>query len=410
MDRPFNPWLYEFYSRFSPDIASAQGLRIVFLIGSADISGGTYVIFEHALRAQAAGAQVVVVPMFDMGGVARDWHPALDRLEFSDMAGIADRDFDVAVATWWPTVFELPNVRFRHAVYFVQSAESRFYAIGPDRDSSALAELTYTVGLPVITIATWLQVHLAYQHDSFSFLCRNGIDKDRYCPAGDTLAPPTTEGLRVLVEGSDAAMKGVPEAVAAARGGGADEVWLLTPSAMVDHPGVDRVIARIPAAQTPAVYRSCDVLIKLSQVEGMYGPPLEMFHCGGTVISNDVTGYDEYVRDGFNGMVVPTGDTAAAAAAVARLRGDRALLATLRTNALQTAEGWRDWDAAGEEFLRIVTAIAKQRPPRPGVLAQSHRRAAVAVPQDARRPLKRQPGRRRRTCAALRAARYTARL
>jgi len=362
-DRPFNPWLYEFYSRFSPDIAAADGLRIVFLIGSADISGGTYVIFEHALRAQAAGADVVVVPLFDMGGVARDWHPALDRLEFTDMAGIAHRDFDVAVATWWPTVFELPKVRFRHAVYFVQSAESRFYALGPDRDSAALAELTYTVGLPVITIATWLQVHLAYQHGAFSFLCRNGIDKQRYQGVGETLAPPMTQGLRVLIEGSDAPMKGVQEAVAAARSGGADEVWLLTPSSIDVVPGVDRLIARIPAAQTPAVYRSCDVLLKLSQVEGMFGPPLEMFQCGGTVITNDVTGYDEYVRDGHNGLVVATGDQAAAAAAVARLRADPQLLTTLRTNALRTADDWRGWDQAGEEFVRIITAIAKQRPP-----------------------------------------------
>lgn len=363
MSRPFNPWLYEFYSRFNPDIESAEHLRIVFLIGSADISGGTYVIFEHALRAQAAGCEVVVVPLLDMATVARDWHPALETLEFADVASIADRDFDVAIVTWWPTVYELPKVRFRHAVYFVQSAESRFYALGPDRDASVLAELTYTLGLPIITIATWLQVFLAYEHGCFSFLCRNGVDKGRYSPDGPVSAPARTDGIRVLIEGSDAPMKGVAEAVDAATAGGADEIWLLTPSVVTDYPGVDRVISRIPAAETPAVYRSCDVLLKMSQVEGMYGPPLEMFHCGGTVVTNDVTGYDEYVRNEFNGLVVQTGDVAAAAGAVARLRSDPRLLARLRENALRTALNWRDWDDAGSEFLRILTAIAKQRAP-----------------------------------------------
>lgn len=363
MDRPFNPWLYEFYSRYSPDIGSAEHLRVLFLIGSADISGGSYVIFEHALRVQAAGAEVVVVPMFDLSTVARDWHPALARLEFATIGQVADRDFDLAIATWWPTVFELPKVRFRHAVYFVQSAESRFYAVGPDRDSSMLAELTYTLGLPVITIATWLQVYLAFEHGSCSFLCRNGIDKDRYRPDGPALAPPRTDGLRVLVEGSEAPMKGVSEAVAAATAAGAEEVWLLTPSQVSGYSGVDRVISRIPAAETPAVYRSCDVLLKLSQVEGMYGPPLEMFHCGGTVVTNDVTGYDEYVRDGYNGLVVASDDPAAAVGAINRLRCDPGLLRSLRENATRTAQGWRDWDDAGEEFVRILTAIAKQRPP-----------------------------------------------
>lgn len=357
----FNPWLYDFYSRYSPDLSTTENLRIVFLIGSADISGGTYVIFEHAVRAQKAGCEVVIVPMFPLDDVASDWHPALRELEFARFDQIVDRDFDIAIATWWPTVYELPRVRFRHAVYFVQSAESRFYAVGPDREASGLAELTYTMGLPAITIATWLQMYLGFQHGMISFLCRNGIDKSRYAVAGPTLQPRPTAGLRVLVEGSMAPMKGVDLAVQAALDGGASEVWLLTPSLMDRMDGVTRVISRIPADRTAEVYRSCDVLLKLSQVEGMYGPPLEMFHCGGTAITNDVTGHDEYVRDGINGLVVPTDDLAAAAAAVASLAEDRELLERLRAGAVATSQAWHDWDAAGLEFLRLLTSIAKQR-------------------------------------------------
>lgn len=358
----FNPWLYDFYSRYSPDISSADRLRVVFLIGSADISGGTYVIFEHAVRAQQAGCEVVIVPMLPMESVAKDWHPGLRELEFATFDQIAERDFDVAVATWWPTVYELPKVRFRQAVYFVQSVESRFYALGPDRDATGSAELTYTFGLPAITIATWLQMFLGFQHGMISFLCRNGIDKSRYGVSGPALAARPDAGLRVLVEGSMAPMKGVEQAVRAAREGGADEVWLLTPESMDHFDGVSRVISRIPADQTAEVYRSCDVLLKLSQVEGMYGPPLEMFHCGGTVVTNDVTGHDEYVRDGVNGLVVPTDDPAAAAAAIRSLVADRDLLERLRQGAAQTAAQWHDWDVAGTEFLRLLTAIAKQRP------------------------------------------------
>lgn len=357
----FNPWLYDFYSRYSPDLSTAENLRIVFLIGSADISGGTYVIFEHAVRAQQAGCEVVIVPMFPLDHAAPDWHPALRQLEFATFDQIADRDFDIAIATWWPTVYELPRVRFQHAVYFVQSAESRFYAVGPDRESAGLAELTYTMGLPAITIATWLQMYLGFQHGMISFLCRNGIDKSRYGTAGPVLQPRPEAGLRVLVEGSMAAMKGIETAVQAALDGGASEVWLLTPSQVDRMNGVTKVISRIPADRTAEVYRSCDVLLKLGQVEGMYGPPLEMFHCGGTVVTNDVTGHDEYVRDGVNGLVVPTDDPAAAAAAIARLVEDRDLLERLRAGAVVTAQGWQDWDAAGLEFLRLLTAIAKQR-------------------------------------------------
>jgi hypothetical protein len=52
-----------------------------------------------------------------------------------------------------------------------------------------------------------------------------------------------------------------------------------------------------------SVYRSCDDILKLSLVESMFGPPLEMFHCGGTAIVYNVTGHDEYIVHGRNALV-----------------------------------------------------------------------------------------------------------
>ena len=99
------------------------------------------------------------------------------------------RRFDVAIATWWPTVFKLPRLRFRHAAYFIQSIESRFHAVGPGNDLAPLAEMSYLIGLPVITIATWIQSVLAFQHRTPSYLARNGIDKGIFTPDGPALAP-----------------------------------------------------------------------------------------------------------------------------------------------------------------------------------------------------------------------------
>jgi len=170
-------------------------------------------------------------------------------------------------------------------------------------------------------------------------------------------------GLRVLVEGPvDVPMKHVPESVAIARAAGADEVWLLTSSAVDHFDGVDRVISRIPIEHTAAVYRSCDVLLKLSQVEGMYGPPLEMFHCGGTVVTYDVTGHDEYVEHERNGLVVAMGDEQGAVAALKRLSDDPALLRRLRFGALQTAATWPDWDRSSQRFWDLARLIARQHP------------------------------------------------
>ena len=63
------------------------------------------------------------------------------------------------------------------------------------------------------------------------------------------------------------------------------------------------ICRKITCHADSGIYRSCDVIVKLSYVEGMFGPPLEMFHCGGTSIVYDVTGHDEYIVHGKNGLV-----------------------------------------------------------------------------------------------------------
>ena len=362
-----DPFLHSYFARFSPLASGPEGgLRLAFLVGSLDISGGTYVILQHALYAQRHGAEVTLLVQFRSDGESLRWHPALAELRIVHLEELVDGEgdeleFDVAIATFWRTVYELPQIRSRHYAYLVQSIESRFYGGSDAHDVVPIVELTYTFDIPIITIARWMQAYLAFRHERPAFLVRNGVRKDVYSPVGPKAAPNPERPFRVLLEGAvDVPMKNIEASVRVARDGGADEVWLLTPTEVRSVPGVDRVFSRIAIGETAVVYRSCPVLLKLSLVEGMYGPPLEMFHCGGTVVSNDVTGHDEYVRDGENGLVVPMHDDAAAAAALARLKADPALLARLRAGALQTARAWPDWDRSSEDFLEVVRIVARQ--------------------------------------------------
>jgi glycosyltransferase involved in cell wall biosynthesis len=300
--------------------------------------------------------------MYPKGVAAENWHPALSELEFTSIAEAAPRKFDVAVATWWLTVYQLPHLRFRHPVYFVQSMETR-HEVDYNRSVTALAELTYSFGIPAITIATWMQAYLAFQHDAPSFIARNGIDKSRYSTEGPVISPRPKRGLRVLIEGPvnrDAPRKGIDESIEVAKRAGCDGIWLLTSSDVEDYPDCDVVFSRVPADKTGEIYRSCNVLLKQTNAEGMFGPPLEMFHCGGTVVTNDVAGHEEYIVHGVNGLVAGTDDPDAAVAALRRLKDDRVLLDRLVEGAITTAEEWHDWERSSREFGRILATIARQ--------------------------------------------------
>jgi len=167
--------------------------------------------------------------------------------------------------------------------------------------------------------------------------------------------------VRALVEGPvNIPMKGVDDAVRACRQAGIDEVWLLTSSDVSEHPGVDRVLSQIPMPEVGAVYRSCDVLVKATHVEGLFGPPLEMMHCGGTVVTYAVTGADEIIRDGVNGRLAALGDVDGLAGALTQMCDDPTVLARLKEGARRTASAWPDWDAASSRFEILADMIVRQ--------------------------------------------------
>jgi hypothetical protein len=105
------------------------------------------------------------------------------------------------------------------------------------------------------------------------------------------------------------------------------------------------------------------VLLKLSRAEGMYGPPLEGFHCGCTVVTNPVTGHDDYIAHDENGLVVDWDDPVGTARALDLLARDRVLLHRLRLGALETARAWPDWETASAFMAGALRAILREPPP-----------------------------------------------
>jgi hypothetical protein len=120
--------------------------------------------------------------------------------------------------------------------------------------------------------------------------------------------------------------------------------------------------------KTPQIYRSCDILVKLSTVEGMFGPPLEIFHCGGTAIVFDVTGHDEYIIDGVNACVISRGDADRVVSRLQRLLSDRDTLSQLQQGALQTAAAWPSWEASSAQFHQWVAGCLQGSAPDRSVL------------------------------------------
>lgn len=343
-------------------------MKIGFLLGCPGINGGTYVIYEHASRLRNFGHTVFIITREEVNSSRYAWHPDAHLLQWITLEEGKKIVFDLVLATWWESPFLLHHLDSSHYVYFVQSVESRFWPPENPADHDArlhslgsqLCESTYTYSIPVITEAGWIKKYLYDKYNTTASLVRNGIRKDLYRADGNRYADPVPGKLRVLVEGPvEVKYKNVPRTIELCRQADIDEVWLLTSSEIDSFPGIDRVFSCVPIHDTPSIYRSCDILVKLSYIEGMFGPPLEMFHCGGTALVYEVTGHDEYIVDGVNGYVVARDDEDAVISHLRTLKKDRDELARLKTGALDTAANWHDWKVSSRELEQALEKIAQ---------------------------------------------------
>src|SRR5690606_26934003 len=135
-----------------------------------------------------------------------------------------------------------------------------------------LVESTYSFPLSYATEATWIKSYLADKHGHSAALVKNGIRKDIYFSGPSDHEKSSSDHPRVLVEGHfGVKFKNTALAIKLAREAGARDIWVLTGTPIPFNwlPGVKKVFSRVHMAKTADIYRSCDILIKLSTVEGM---------------------------------------------------------------------------------------------------------------------------------------------
>ena len=328
-------------------------MKCIFTLGSPAIGGGTNVIFEHATRMVKEGEEVYIVTKKKEKPAEYAWQTSAQLLKWVTYDELDDIEFDMAISTWWQTIYETYKIKAKHYVYFVQSIESKFY---PENEQGLkmLAEMTYMLGMKVVTEATWIKEYLE-RYGIDAYLVHNGIRKDIFTVEGDTYEK--CNGLRILVEGPvDVPFKNIPKTVKLVKQSEADEIWMLTSSDIKEYEGVDRVFSRVPPADCAKIYRSCDAIVKLSYVEGMFGPPLEMFHCGGTTVVYDVTGHDEYIAHEKNGLVAKTDDDEKVVEYINKLK-DKKYLNKLKKNAIETAKNWVSWEESSLNFYNTIKKL-----------------------------------------------------
>ena len=115
------------------------------------------------------------------------------------------------------------------------------------------------------------------------------------------------------------------------------------------------VLGFVPDDDLPALLTAAEVFVFPSLYEGFGLPPLEAMACGTPVVASDSSSLPEVLGDA--ALLVPPGDVAALAGALARLLDDGALRARLRERGLARAASFT-WERTARATLAAYREAA----------------------------------------------------
>ena len=321
--------------------------KIYYVLPSVSISGGVAVVLQHTNRLKLRGYDVSII-VLSGNTKPLDWFensvPILSSVKISKKK-LAN---STMIATHWSTVDYVKNMGQRR-IYFVQSDERRFVL---STEELKLCTETYrSNNFEFMTEAKWIQRWLKQEFKQTAYYVPNGLDTELF---NQVEAQKPRKKIRVLIEGPiDCHFKGVEAAYKSVEKLDV-EIWLVSSSGYPPKDWrINRFFRSIKMNKMKEIYSACDILVKLSRVEGFFGPPLEAMACGCTVVVGVCTGYDEYIEHNKNALVVPKSDIHEATEAVKRLQLDSKLRKKLQKNGFETAKKW-SWENSIQKLEEVL--------------------------------------------------------
>lgn len=183
----------------------------------------------------------------------------------------------------------------------------------------------------------------------------NGVDVQRFADASPAGLPG--DGRRLLFVGRLHARKGFSALVDAFGGLASDHADLRLVVVgeggerraleRLDEPVRQRVtmLGTVPNDEVPSIHAACEVFVAPNTGGESFGVVLvEAMAAGLPVVATDIPGFDEVIRDGTDGLLVPPGDAAALAAAIDRVLNDAELAERISISGRERARTF-SWDA-----------------------------------------------------------------
>jgi glycosyltransferase involved in cell wall biosynthesis len=195
---------------------------------------------------------------------------------------------------------------------------------------------------------------------------RNGVAVKALTPAGQRAGPPRflflggmsrAKGIDVLLQAVANASGDWQLVMAGAEGEPGFIAWMHSEIGRLDIGSRVQWLGEVVGAAKDSALAASDIFVLPSRAEGLPMAMLECMGAGMAVVATRVGAIPEVITEGREGLLVPSGDAAALAAAMDRLASDADLRQRMGAAARRTCEDQYSVESAARKLMLIYQAL-----------------------------------------------------
>jgi glycosyltransferase involved in cell wall biosynthesis len=168
-------------------------------------------------------------------------------------------------------------------------------------------------------------------------------------------------GLKYLIKAIPQVIDKAPETRFLILGEGALTGSLMNLAEKLNVASYAKFVGGVPRLEVIKYLVASDIYVSTSLSDGTSASLLESMTCGLPAILTDIPGNREWIKNGENGLLVPTKDSQSLAERIVLLANDRNLCRTLGRNSLITVSQKSNWSENSRVLDDIIEKLAEKK-------------------------------------------------
>ncbi len=308
-----------------------------FLIFNPKKSGGLKVIFELVNRFIEKGYNVDVYSVFR---TKQNWFPLKTRVTYLPKIFFGSYT-NVTIATFWPTSYLLPLIKYSRKYYLVQDWEESFYK---NKIIKTLVRYSYKIPAKIITNNRFVSNKIKLFNKNVSVIKIYPVDTKIFNNLKNPSSTTDDNGkIKVVcviswynlhkgIDLLDKIIQNIKQRYSNYR------FTLVSYEKTKYSDNFDYFISNASPSKTSGIYKNSDVLLVASRNEGTLTTGLEAMACGCILFTTNSPGVNNYAKNNTNAIVVDNIREFWENNIIEKTLKNKGLVNRLRINGYKTAE------------------------------------------------------------------------